>query len=396
MERCTAIHDNLPTRQQELLLRAALLEGDEARHAWMRWQSSVDIEKLDAGSNQLLPLLYRNLRKMGTACPEMSRFKGVYRHTWYKNQLLFHDCTPVLSSFREAGIETVLLKGAGLAAEHYRDFGLRAMADFDVLVPFEKASAAISLLKALGWLPEFDFSDKVLQRYIASRHSCGFTSPSGSAMDLHWHVLQDHCRKDDDMDFWEGSREIRVHHIPTRILDPADQLLHVCLHGAIWNPVPTLRWIADAVTIVKASPEMDWERLAAGARRRERTLTLRQSLEYLREKLDLAIPEAVVRALETAAVSRAERLEHAALTSSVQTRGPFLSFWLRYRWHVRSELGCGLLSRFVTFPRFLQFIWRRENLLQVPLYGCREGCLRIWNLSMGHARRGAKAAPLLQ
>jgi len=390
MERCKGRNDNLPSRQQELLLRAALLEGDEARKSWTWWESTVDIENLDPGSNQFLPLLYRNLGRMGVSCPELSRFKGVYRHTWYKNKMLFHDCTAVVRSFVEAGIETMLMKGAALVVRHYRDYGLRAMADMDVLVPFDKARAAIDLLKQQGWVPEFDFSDTVLKVYIRSRHSYGFTSPAGRSMDLHWHVLQDYCRKEDDVDFWEGSLPILVQDIPTRILAPADQLLHVCLHGAIWNPVPTLRWIADAVVIVKTSPELDWGRLVSLTQERGRTLTMRESLEYLAEKLDLPVPQGVMHALRTTPVTMGERLEYTALTSSVQRRGPFLSFWFRYRWHVRSESGRGIFSRLITFPRFLQFIWRRETLWQVPLYGLCEGIQRIRGLLVRTAGRRAR------
>jgi hypothetical protein len=393
MERHRVKNENLPTRQQELLLRAALLEGTAAREAWERWESSVDIENLDPGSNQLLPLLYRNLKRLGVSHPQMNRFKGVYRHTWYKNQMLFHDGAAVVRCFEQADIRTILMKGAALMVQCYHEYGLRAMADFDILVPFGTAPAAIGLLKKHNWVPEFDFSGRVLKSFIRSRHSLGFTSPSGSSLDLHWHVLQDYCREDDDRDFWEGSQPTRMQGNPTRILGPADQLLHVCLHGAIWNPVPTLRWIADGAMILKTSPQPDWDRLVSLARQRGRTLAMLESLTYLRENFDQPIPREVLSALRNTPVSRGERLEYTASSSSIRHRGPFLSFWFRYRWHVRSELGRGLLSRFVTFPRFLQFIWQRERLRQVPLYALREGMLRIWHLAVRPAGRGPGTAP---
>ena len=51
----------LPTKEQELLLKAALLKGEEAIKAWHEWKTCVDIEFIDHGSNRLLPLLYFNL-----------------------------------------------------------------------------------------------------------------------------------------------------------------------------------------------------------------------------------------------------------------------------------------------------------------------------------------------
>ncbi len=53
-----------PTRQQELLLRAALLDGDSARESWKEWRSAIDIDLIDLGSQRLLPLLYRNLNRL--------------------------------------------------------------------------------------------------------------------------------------------------------------------------------------------------------------------------------------------------------------------------------------------------------------------------------------------
>lgn len=383
--------ENRPTPFQEVLLRAALLDGAAAREAWEKWKSAVDIEDLDPGSTQLLPLLYRNLKRMGVSHPQMERFKGVYRVTWYKNQMLFRDGATVARCLEQAGIRTLLLKGAALIVECYHEHGLRAMADFDILVPFREALAAIELLKKHNWVPEFDFSDRVLKSFVRSRHSLGFTSPSGNSLDLHWHVLQDYCREDDDRDFWEGSHPSRVHGIPTRILGPADQLLHVCLHGAIWNPVPTLRWIADSVMILNTFPQPDWNRLVSLSRQRCRTAAMAEALTYLSENFDQPIPRHVLSALRATPVSRRERLEYAAASSPIRNRGPFLSFWLRYCWHVRSELGRGSLSRFVTFPRFLQFIWRRERLRQVPLFALREGVLRLWH----QAVPPAGSAPLL-
>jgi len=48
------------TKQQRLLLRAALLSGQDAIHAWENWIANVDIDRIDTGSYRLLPLLYHS------------------------------------------------------------------------------------------------------------------------------------------------------------------------------------------------------------------------------------------------------------------------------------------------------------------------------------------------
>ena len=134
-----------PTKEQGLLLRASILRGKEAIEALQEWKADINIAQLDQGSQRLLPLLYHNLHSQGIDDSFMNRFKGVHRLTWYKNQLLFHHVTTLLHSFYNAGIQTMVLKGAALTLFYYRDYGLRPMADFDILVQSEQASAAINL-----------------------------------------------------------------------------------------------------------------------------------------------------------------------------------------------------------------------------------------------------------
>lgn len=91
-----------PTPEQKLLLRACLLEGKETTEAWSEWRSRVDIQVLDRGSLRLLPLLYWNLKRHGVNDPLIDRFKGIYRFSWYKNQMLFQAMEALLASFHPA------------------------------------------------------------------------------------------------------------------------------------------------------------------------------------------------------------------------------------------------------------------------------------------------------
>src|SRR5262245_47798267 len=83
-----------PTPHQELLLGAALLNGDEALEAWEEWKVGVDVDTLDWGSQRLLPRLYKNLHLHGIDEPLVAKFKGYHRRTWCENQLRFHRLAP--------------------------------------------------------------------------------------------------------------------------------------------------------------------------------------------------------------------------------------------------------------------------------------------------------------
>ena len=133
-----------PAPDQVLLLRAALEQGDEALAAWRAWRQIVEFDRIDSGSQKLLPLVYANLSAMGVKDSIPGRLKGHYRLAWYKNQMLFRQVAAVLLAFEEAGLEALVLKGVALALQYYQDAGQRPMLDFDILVQPAQARRAAS------------------------------------------------------------------------------------------------------------------------------------------------------------------------------------------------------------------------------------------------------------
>ena len=143
----------LPTPQQELLLKAALFSGDDARSAFAEWASSADIDRLDAGSFRLLPALHLNLKALGVTHALTPRLLSVYRSTWYRNQILLDRTAAVIRMLAKHDIDSLLLKGAALASGIYGDSGARPMADADLLVRRKDLPGAVDLLRATGWNP---------------------------------------------------------------------------------------------------------------------------------------------------------------------------------------------------------------------------------------------------
>jgi len=107
---------------QLLLVRAAVLPGACALDAWREWQHSTRMESLEPDSQWLLPLLYANLRRAGVPEPPLRRYANVYRHNWYKNQLLLRVAERLLSS---VGAPVLLLGEAALATGYYPLLGAR-------------------------------------------------------------------------------------------------------------------------------------------------------------------------------------------------------------------------------------------------------------------------------
>jgi hypothetical protein len=107
-------------------LRAALRPGDEGVAAWATLRDVLDLDDIwDPDIHRLLPLVYVNLRDAGVDDPDLPRLKGLYRRTWYLNQLKLAEARPWLELLQGEGIDTLLLKGVPLGLEYYGDLGQR-------------------------------------------------------------------------------------------------------------------------------------------------------------------------------------------------------------------------------------------------------------------------------
>lgn len=325
-----------PDLPQELLLKAALLDGPDAVQAWEQWQTIGDLDHAGGGAFRLLPLVDRNLERIGVDHPDMHRLKGIRRRTWSQNELLFRDADEAIASLARAGIETLLLRGMALIARYYKDASLRPMNDCDILVPESSAEEADRALRSGGWKRITPAPVRLGIGFRRFRNSITYRNGRGSQLDLHWHVLSMCCSPPADREFWEGAEPAEIGGKPARVLNPADQLLHICLSGLEWTYTPFTRWVADAMTILRSSEPIDWERFQRFARRHRLQLPLHRALEYLETMFHFPLP-AGARTAETA--SRADRLEYDCLTLPYRRRSP--AAWLvgAQRRHWRSESG---------------------------------------------------------
>ena len=387
---------SLPGERQRLLLRACLLPGPEGREAWVEWRCGLDLDAVDEGSYRLLPLLSHALASRGEQDPLAGTFRGVYRRTWYQNQVMLHRLAPLLDLLHRRGMPVMLLKGAALALRHYRDPGLRPMADADLLVPRGRALEAVALLFDAGWIaevtPQKGFSAaKLLARagwaprprargdftetYCSVRHAHAFRGPDNQSIDLHWHMYQDNCCDRADDPVWERGVPVEVHGAPALVPSPSDLFLHICVHGARWNPVPPVRWAADALAV--AGSGVDWDLLAGEAVRRHLTLPLFDTLGWLEENLSLPVPFRTLEALRSAPVTAGERRRYIAETSPPGLMAGLLELWLlRHRWW---ELK-GVYPEWpemTGFPAFLRHILGMNSCWQIPLYAAFEAIRRL-------------------
>jgi hypothetical protein len=345
-----------PTAEQEELLRAAVLHGPAALDAWARWRDAVDLDRLDPGSLRLLPELYRNLLHEGVTGPALGRLKGIYRQTWYRNQLVFRDMARILPDLHAAGIPTLVVKGAALILRYHGDHGARPMDDFDIVVPADRAARALDLLQRRGWRTAAPLSPYRLRAF----NGIGLRDQGGRDLDLHWHLLAEDCRPDADREFWAAAEPVDLQGARVLVLNPADELLHALVHGLRWNEIPPIRWIADAVHIIELSdPGLDWNRLVTAAARHRVTLPVLRGLAYLRALVEAPVPAEIIERLARVRISLRERLEHrVALHPRSRLLGSLPEYWIYW---MRATDGAGPAGRLRGFSSYLRDEWQCES-----------------------------------
>jgi hypothetical protein len=357
-----------PTREQLLVLKAALMPAEPARAAFQEWVGLIDLAKeFDQDTFRLLPLMYENLRRHGIEHPLMSRLKGIYRLTWYKNNKLFSDVAPVIEALHRAEIPIMLLKGVMLVLHYYRNIALRPMADIDILIPTAMAMRGIEAMVPLPYErhtpPTVD-----LLRY---RHAMQYCSADKGEFDLHWHVHLERREADADDVYWNHARAIEFQGVACLAPDPTRMLFHTAIHGLRWNPEPPVRWIADAVTILRvAGDEIDWDAIVEQARLFRLGHRLLIALSYLKRHFAAPISDSALAQLERQGISLVERMENTWVIRD-PTRlyaSPLGHFWIGFADYCRLAEHDNPASFLIGFSHFLRFHLKLQGRREIPGY----------------------------
>jgi hypothetical protein len=302
----------MPSDEQTLILKAALLEGQAGREATLRWLPAASLDRLGTSSRRLLPLLYDRLQAEGIEHPMVNVLRGVKRHTWYHNRLLFHQARDVVRSVRQTGIEVMIIKGAALTIEYYRDYGLRPMDDLDLMVPVGKAVEAVAEMQKQGcklhWQIDLEYMRDHVVDFLWELHLC---NAKGRHFDLHWHLYPMCLNRDSDDDLWQASRAARFEGEDVRVPCPADLLLHTIVHGFSWETISPIRWIPDALAILRKAESIEWERLLQQSAKRGLVAMTLPSLLYLQREFAAPVPSEVISTLKNTRVSILQKLEYA-------------------------------------------------------------------------------------
>lgn len=182
------------------------------------------------------PLLYWNLRKISNdkniPSEAIKDLQKMYYSNLARNILLFNELSKILTAFKKTGIDVIVLKGASLAEEIYKNIGLRPMGDIDLLIKEEdlqKAKTELAKLMYSSYACPTNVHE-TFQTIIAS--ALTFIRQDGKiSIDVHWDIQPPHSPYKVDVNkLWKNAKPTKIAGIETLTLAPEDLLQHLCLH----------------------------------------------------------------------------------------------------------------------------------------------------------------------
>ena len=220
-----------------------------------------------AEKHSMAPLLYTHLRQANLELPQLllRELKGLYLRHQHANQVRGQVLADILGAYQQAGIATLVLKGAALAYLSYPQPGLRPMRDMDLLVPKSEMYQAQQILAEMGFdaPPTYPAGLKSHHHLSAANKTIeGFNV----SVEVHHNLFLEQLSLSLDFDslYPRALAFTMSDDITAYTLGYEDMLWHMCHHIA--NIVQPFRliWVADIVGFAEQfARDIDWAWLRA-------------------------------------------------------------------------------------------------------------------------------------
>ncbi|MCX6714776.1 MAG: nucleotidyltransferase family protein [Candidatus Uhrbacteria bacterium] len=323
---------SFPNSEEELFLKLVLSHNDAFRALWEEWKSRVVFDNIDHATMRLLPLLYLRLQSLKIEDSLVGRIKGVYRYAWYKNQRLLESTRQVVELLEKQNIPVLLMKGVPLLLTAYKNPGARFSGDIDLLVHPADALRAMEVLHAYSCVPKGHLYPSTrnlsYESILKHFHEVSFVNDHEIEIDLHWRIFENEHKMSSEL-IWKNAVPLEIQ--STQCLMPCteDLLIHVIVHGAEYNTHRTLRWVVDAITLIKNQP-IDWQKLLLHTIEHDCVIEMQTACSYLVKTFNVNFPESFLKNLSNRSVSNEKQIAYVN-SSNEQRFHPFGNLWFLMR-----------------------------------------------------------------
>lgn len=243
-----------------------------------------------ARRNGVSPILYFRLKNQkdpatGGAKFFFEKLEKDYYQNLRRNILMWEEIEPILKSFKEDGIEVILLKGVALAELVYKNLALRPMSDIDLLVKKEELPRIDEKMRKFGYSTEENYRNSLRYSSVDYLNSIEYLPalPIGReqagrkkvvSVHFHWHLVNStlpsfmYASKIDIEKIWKEAIPVKISGTETLSLAPHHLLIHLSEHaskpGHSLSRLILLYDIAETIKVYQE--ELNWELLINEAR----------------------------------------------------------------------------------------------------------------------------------
>ena len=239
--------------------------------------------------NNIGPILYRNLSQITThQIPSWvtDALKESYKQGSIKTAPLYRDLSVLLKDFKENNIAVIVLKGAAIAEELYKDTGLRPMEDIDLLIKKSDWPRVKDVLEKQGYQNpqgldplELELHSKIIiDRHVFYRNSSG-TKIEFKFM-LFPLVFPYFPEKEN---YWKNAILQKIAGVDTLVLSPEDQFLYLASR-LINVGFRNFLWFYDLKEFLYHHQTINWKYIIDTAIKKKISPILYYALQILKEE----------------------------------------------------------------------------------------------------------------
>lgn len=251
------------------------------------------------------PLLFYNLRNVSinSVVPSlvMKKLEAIYYGNARRNLRMLNELTMLFHSFKDAGIETMLIKGLAISEILHKNISLRPISDIDLLIKEDDFKRLRKLLQKHGYtstpsLPDLNGFEGV--QYAHCFDQIKFSKKDQTHLDIHFRLLNMGYPRSDDRQVWKRAMQVKIADFEAFVPSPEDMLLHLCYH-ANYHRFRQLRYFHDISEVIKIfGDEIDWASVLRTARERRFETSLYYTLYFTNELLIPPVPANVLQKLQ--------------------------------------------------------------------------------------------------
>jgi hypothetical protein len=172
--------------------------------------------------------------------------------------------------------------------------------------------------------------------------------------------------------------------VRVRVLQPVDELLHICAFGARTAVPPSIQWLLDTAMLLAAPVRPATEEVVERARRFRLTDQVRETVAYLVQVCDVTSLDRDLAALSAERVPPRNRTAYRLGGYGIDRLG---GLPLTLASHVQATSSEPIWRAIARLPRHLQEAWELDRVRRVPSVAFKKAARRVRRRSVERQRK---------